>query len=192
MPRELERIFGDVQWAKANSFSARELVPMLQRLVKAAPEGSHERRYGRRELAPLIVAKDPWLAARLARDVLQDGPDDRAWGVLGLAHTMLGHYRSAARAYRTALELAPGTPEYEHNLGHLLDVAFNRPLSAVPHLRRARAALPDEPEIGSSLAHALLRVGRVQEAERLLLSVFDGNETRMRATVTAWLAGTQR
>jgi len=194
MPLELERLIGDVNWAKANRFSARELVPMLRRLVAAAPEGSPERRFARRELAELIVTSDPWLSARLAMDVLRSGEDDRAWGVLGLAHTLLGHHRSAIRAYRRALEIAPNTASYEHNLGHLLDVALRRPLSALPHLRRAMEAMPDEPEIQSSLAHALLALGRTAQAEKLLLCVFEGDARRVRSTLAAWLAeaGKQR
>lgn len=189
MAVELERLIGDLNWAKALCLPPRELVPMLRRVVAVAPAGSEERRTARRELAALLVESDPWLAARLAGDVLREAADDRAWGVLGLAHTLLGHYRSAVRAYRAALELSPGTPEYEHNLGHLLDVAFERPLSALPHLRRAHAALPEEPEIASSLAHALARLGRVVEARKYLHGVFGGDEQRIRATLAAWIGG---
>lgn len=182
----LERLIVDLNWARAHSLPPRELVPLLRQVVAAAPEGSTERRTARRELAELIVATDPWLSARLAMDVLREEADERAYGVLGLAHTLLGNYRLAARAYRRALELAPGAPEYEHNLGHLLDVALGRPLSALPHLRRAEAALPDEPEIQSSLAHALLRVGRRTEAASRLTRVFDGDQQRVHATLSSW------
>jgi tetratricopeptide (TPR) repeat protein len=185
----LERLIGDLNWARAHSLPPRELVPLLRRVVAVAPEGSQERRTARRELAELIVQKDPWLSARLAGDVLREEADERAFGVLGLAHTLLGNYRSAVRAYRRALELAPGAPEYEHNLGHLLDVALGRPLSALPHLRRAEAGLPGEPEIQSSLAHALLRVGRTKEATKLLERVFDGDEQRVHATLASWSNG---
>jgi hypothetical protein len=84
------------------------------------------------------------------------------------------------------VELAPGSPEHEHNLGHLLDVAFRRPLSALPHLRRAHRALPDEPEITSSLCHALVKLGRLAEAERLLTPALGGDSTRARSLITAW------
>lgn len=184
---ELERMVGDVKWAKAHSFPPRELAAMLRRLVAAAPEGSEERRFARVELASMLLESDPWLAARMASDALRCREDERTWSVLGIAHTLLGHYRSALRAHRRALELNPGSPEHEHNLGHLLDVAFNRPLSAVPHLRRALHAAPDEPEIASSLAHALCRVGRRREAERLLHDVFAGDRARTQATLASWL-----
>lgn len=189
MAVELERLIGDLNWARANSLPAREIVPLLRRVVQVAPAGSSERRTARRELAELIVVRDPWLSARLAIDVLREEPDERAYGVLGLAHTLLGNYRSAIRAYRRALELAPGAPEYEHNLGHLLDVALDRPLSAVPHLRRAQAGLPGESEIQSSLAHALLRIGRTSEATSWLNRVFDGDQQRVSATLASWSGG---
>lgn len=186
MPAELERLIVDLNWARAHCLPARELVPLLRRLVQAAPPGSAERRAARRELAELTVVGDPWRSARLVMDVLREEADARALGVLGLAHTLLGNYRSAIRAYRRALELAPGVPEYEHNLGHLLDVALDRPLSALPHLRRAEAGLPGEPEVQSSLAHALLRVGRSNEASSLLSRVFKGDPERVRATLASW------
>lgn len=186
MPLELERLVGDVEWAKRQRLPARDLVPMLRRLVAAAPEGSPERQRARRDLAEQVVSTNPWLAARLARDVLRGGEDERAYGVLGLAHTLLGNYRAAARAYRKALAIAPGAPEYEHNLGHLLDVAFDRPLSALPHLRRALAALPAEAEIESSLAHALARLGRIAEATEHLRSAMNGDDERVAATLAAW------
>ena len=189
MPVELERLVGDVKWAKANHFPARELTAMLRRLVAAAPEGSEERRFARLELATMMMESDPWLAARLATDALRVRADDRAWGTLGIAHTVLGNFRSALRAQRRAVELAPGAPEHEHNLGHLLDIAFRRPLSALPHLRRAYRALPDEPEIVSSLCHALVKLGHLAEAERLLTAALGGDTVRSRSLISAWLSG---
>jgi tetratricopeptide (TPR) repeat protein len=186
MRLELERLVGDVEWAKAQRLPARDLVPMLKRLVAVAPEGSPERTRARRDLAEQVLPTNPWQAARLARDVLRSSEDHRAYGVLGLAHTLLGNFKAAARAYRKALALAPGTPEYDHNLGHLLDVAFNRPHAAIPHLRRALAAVPAEAEFESSLAHALVRVGRLEEGEALLRSALDGDLDRTREILRSW------
>jgi tetratricopeptide (TPR) repeat protein len=186
MRLELERLVGDVEWAKAQRLPARDLVPMLRRLVAAAPEGSPERTRARRDLAEQVLPTNPWQAARLARDVLRSSEDHHAYGVLGLAHTLLGNFKAAARAYRKALALAPGTPEYDHNLGHLLDVAFNRPLAAIPHLRRALAAIPAEAEFESSLAHALVRAGRREEGEALLRSALNGDLERTSEILRAW------
>jgi Flp pilus assembly protein TadD len=90
------------------------------------------------------------------------------------------------------LALAPGTPEYDHNLGHLLDVAFNRPQAAIPHLQRALAAVPAEAEFESSLAHALVRVGRLEEGEALLRSALDGDLERTREILRTWSAPAPR
>ena len=83
--------------------------------------------------------------------------DDGAWAVLGLAQSLLGNYRYAARAYERALALAPNNPWYAHNLGHLYDVALDRPQDALPLLAQATAAQPGEADIAASYAHALAR-----------------------------------
>jgi len=192
MRLELERLVGDVEWAKAQNLPARDLVPMLRRLVAVAPEGSPERTRAVRDLAEQVLPTNPWQAARLARDVLKSSEDHRAFGVLGLAHTLLGNFKAAARAYRKALALAPGTPEYGHNLGHLLDVAFDRPHAAIPHLRRALSAVPAEAEFESSLAHALVRAGRLEEGEALLRSALNGDLERTRELLQSWTASKAR
>jgi tetratricopeptide (TPR) repeat protein len=164
----------DVEWAMSKQFAARDLVPMLENLVRAAPAASEAAYFAKLRLSELIVGDAPFRAARLARDVLTSGESDRAWGVLGLAHSLLGHYRSAARAYRCALALAPDCAVYEHNLGHVLDVALNRPRDAIAHLERALRGMPEEREIASSLAHALLRSGQPEKARELLLRAVGG------------------
>jgi Flp pilus assembly protein TadD len=174
--RELDQLITDVEWAMAQRFAARDLVPMLENLLKAAPAGSEAAHFAKLQLAELTVMNTPWRAARLARDVLAGGERDRAWAVLALALTLLGHYRGAARAYRKALALSPDCAVYEHNLGHLLDLGLNRPKDAVRYLARAHRGLPDEPEIASSYAHALLRLGQPAEARRLLAKAISDPE----------------
>jgi Tfp pilus assembly protein PilF len=166
---DLERMLTDVEWAISKQFAARDLVPMLENLVRAAPPASDAAYFAKLRLSELIVGDAPFRAARLARDVLLSGESDRAWAVLGLAHSLLGHYRLAARSYRRALALHPDCAVYEHNLGHVLDVALNRPHDALVHLERAHRGLPEEREISSSYAHALLRSGQAEKARELLL-----------------------
>jgi tetratricopeptide (TPR) repeat protein len=174
---DLERMLTDVEWAMSKQFAPRDLVPMLENLVRAAPTASEAAYFAKLRLSELIVGDAPFRAARLARDVLVRGESDRAWAVLGLAHTLLGNYRVAARSYRRALALAPDCGVYEHNLGHVLDVALNRPHDALAHLERAHRDLPEESEISSSYAHALLRSGQLDKARRLLaLAVRDPEE----------------
>jgi len=171
---DVERMLTDVEWAISKQFAARDLVPMLEKLVRAAPPASEAAYFSKLRLAELIVGDAPFRAARLARDVLERGESDRAWAVLGLAHSLLGHFQSAARAYRRALVLAPDCAVYEHNLGHVLDVALNRPRDALVHLERAHRDMPEEREIASSYAHALLRSGQAEKARELLLRAVKG------------------
>jgi tetratricopeptide (TPR) repeat protein len=182
---DLERMLTDVEWAMSKQFAARDLVPMLENLVRAAPAASEAAYFAKLRLSELIVGDAPFRAARLARDVLVSGDSDRAWAVLGLAHTLLGNYRVAARSYRRALALAPECAIYEHNLGHVLDVALNRPHDALSHLARAHRDLPEESEIASSYAHALLRSGQLEKAHELLLKAVKSPD-EAREILKAW------
>jgi tetratricopeptide (TPR) repeat protein len=175
----------DVEWAMSKQFAARDLLPMLENLLRAAPPASDAAHFAKLRLSELIVGDAPFRAARLARDVLSRGDSERAWAVLGLAHTLLGNYRVAARSYRKELALAPDCAVYEHNLGHVLDVALNRPKDALAHLARANRDLPEEGEIASSYAHALLRSGQLERARELLLLAVKGPE-QAEAILRAW------
>lgn len=159
---------------------------MLERLARSAPRGGVHYIYAKRLLAEALVRKHPFRAARLAREVLDFQDDDRAHAVLGLSHMLLGNFRLAERSYRAALNLAPHSPWYAHNLGHLLDVALNRPVEAVRLLTQARKALPLEPEIASSLAHALLRAGDTKRAREELLAAVAADEARASEILARW------
>jgi len=166
---------------------------MVERLMQQAAPHSPHANYAKRQLAELIVRKEPFRAARLAREVLVDSPDDdRALAALGLASLLMGHYRMAERAYRSALALVPHCPWYAHNLGHLLDVALGRPHEALGLLRMARQALPHEPEIAGSYAHALYAARRPDEAWEHLLDSVEENQARAQEIRDAWFtdAGT--
>jgi len=185
---EVRRLRRSVEWAMRQALAPAEIIAMLRRLVASAPHDSEDFGFAHRHLAELTVETQPWTAALSARHALSFRPeDDGAWAVLGLSFTLLGHYRAAVGAYRQAVALAPANPWYAHNLGHLLDVALNRPVEAVRLLERAHRKEPREPEIGASCAHALGRVGRIDEA-RALLSKFlkDGGSSDHKALMR-WL-----
>jgi predicted Zn-dependent protease len=184
---QVEQLYTDVEWAMSQGLSPRDLIPMLQRLALAADPASEYSLYARRNLAELIVQRSPFRAARLARSVLCSREDDRAYAVLGLAHLLMGNYRSAEKAYRSALAILPHCPWYAHNLGHLLDVGLNRPQDALSFLKLARRGLPQEVEIKASLAHALLRSGARAEAERELLSYLE-DPSEAQAQIERWTA----
>jgi tetratricopeptide (TPR) repeat protein len=146
-----------------------DLLPGLHRLARSAAPDSEEGLFAHRQLAELLVERSPWRASVYARRVLAHrSGDDRAWAVLALAQTLLGHYRFAVHAYQQALSCAPRNPWYAHNLGHLLDVALDRPAEAVPWLKAAHGSAPRNTDVAASFAHALARTGRVDQARRVV------------------------
>jgi tetratricopeptide (TPR) repeat protein len=150
---------------EASSKSAHGL---LTQLVSAAEEGSDASIFAHRHLAELHLEDNPWRAALHLRRVLGYCPDDDVLhALLGLCHALLGNYRVAVRSYREASSLAPQTPWYHHNLGHLMDVALDDPSGAEPHLRRAFELEPEHDEIIGSLAHCVARLGDLEQAQRL-------------------------
>jgi tetratricopeptide (TPR) repeat protein len=186
--RSLECLLGDVAFALKQGMGPGELVPMLERLLEIAPVGSEARRFGRLQLAELMIHDQPFRAASLARPVALECVSDRAWGIVGLAMTVLGHYRAAVRAYRRALLVAPSHVEYLHNLGHVLDVGLDRFHEACPYLEQAHRGEPKVKEIASSLAHAVARSGHLSRAVELLSGCVGMTETMAFATIEIWLS----
>lgn len=183
--RAVEELLSDVSWAIAQKLPKRDLLAMLARLVASAEPGSPEERFAKLELARLALDKQPFRAARLAQEVLRHGPDEAALGLLGIAHMRLGHFRAARHAFERALRIVPDDPAVLHNLGHLLDVAFDQPEEALPHLALA-SRLADEPSIASSHAHALARTGQKARAEQILVRNARLSPGLAHATVEAW------
>jgi tetratricopeptide (TPR) repeat protein len=188
--QEVERLLSDVEWALAQGLAPKELVAMLQKLALRAPAASRPGLFARRQLAELSLPERPWRSARYAREALRVEEDARTWSVLGLAHTLLKNFRCARRAYFRALALDPHCPSTAHNLGHLLDVAFQNPTAALTYLRSARAALADETEVASSYAHALLRSGQPVEARRVLIEAL--GRARAEEVLERWLGRTRQ
>jgi Flp pilus assembly protein TadD len=159
---------------------------MLERLIEHAAVGSDCRVAAERQLAELIVETAPWRAAVLTRDVLKHKDDDRAWALYGLAHTLLGNHRSARSAYMRALARSPGCASYAHNLGHLIDVAFEQPREALRWLKQAHGAAPAEEEIAASYAHALVRSEQVPQALAVLERVLK-SRAQSEKLIARWL-----
>lgn len=145
-----------------------EVHGFLERIVELAEPGDADALFAHRHLAELLVEQHPWKAALHLRQVLRtEQGDDVIHALMGLCQALLGNYKSAVLSYRRALEHAPHTPWYHHNLGHLLDVALEQPEAALRHLRAAHRMEPDHDEIGASLAHCLARGGVMDEAKKL-------------------------
>lgn len=192
MPRsgqeDLDRLRRDVDRGLRAKADPEELLPLLARLARASQPGSDTWLFAHRYLAELGVEREPWRAALFARRVLERCPDDDgAWAVLGLAQSLLGNYRYAARAYERALAIAPGNPWYAHNLGHLYDVALNRPDDALPLLSQATEAQTGEADIAASYAHALARCGKLAMAKRVLKRAIRHGATSDQMALWRWL-----
>ena len=180
-------MYTDIEWALSQGFPVGQVVPMVERLMRQALPGSLHQTYAKRQLCELISRSEPFRAARLAHEILHEYPDDdRALAALGLACLMLGHYKKAEKCYRDALSIVPHCPWYAHNLGHLLDVVMNRPQESLRWLALARQALPHEPEIASSYAHALLRCGQLERARTELLEALGGNHKQVDEQISSW------
>jgi tetratricopeptide (TPR) repeat protein len=185
---DLERLRREVDRGLREQSDPEELLPLLARLARAAPPESEIWIFAHRHLAELGVEHDPWRAALFARRVIGLRPDDDgAWAVLGLAQSLLGHYRYASHAYEQALLLSPENPWYAHNLGHLYDVALDRPKEALPLLERATSAQPGESEIAASYAHALARAGKVALAKKVLKRAIRHGATADQMALWRWI-----
>lgn len=186
--QEVRRLRRSADWALREPLDPCEVVPILRRLLRVAPADSEDALFAHRHLAEMTVESSPWIAALSARKLVARHPDDdQGWALYGLAMTLLAHYHAAVAAYRRALALCPNNPWYAHNLGHLLDVALDRPNEGLSLLSRAHRRIPEETEIASSYAHALGRVGKLEEARDLLRrSIRDGGNKDQRALL-AWL-----
>src|SRR3954464_9815431 len=187
-PGEVDRLRREVERALRDQRDGEDVLPLLARLARAANPDSDAWIYAHRHLAEIGVEHDPWRAALFARRVLGLRPDDDgAWAVLGLAQSLLGNYRYAARSYERALSLAPQNPWYAHNLGHLYDVALDRPVDALPLLLRATEAQTGEADIAASYAHALARCGKVAAAKRVLKRAIRHGATADQMALSRWL-----
>ncbi len=187
-PSDVDRMQHEVDRALRKRLDPEEVLPLLARLARAAVPESEAWIYAHRHLAELGVEHDPWRAALFARRVLALRPDDDgAWAVLGLAQSLLGNYRYAARAYEHALYLSPSNPWYAHNLGHLYDVALDRLADALPLLSRATLAETDEADIAASYAHALARCGKLAAARRVLKRAIRRGATADQMALWRWI-----
>ncbi len=187
--RTVEVLLDDVRWALDSALSPRELVAMLGRLLREATPGSEAALFAQRHLGRLLLREQPFRAARLIREALAALPhDDELWGLLGIALTVLGQYKSAAHAHRRALSLAPSSATHLHNLGHLLDVGLNRPEQGLRYLAAAHRLMEDEEEIASSYAHALAGAGQSAKAREVLMKALDWSAPRAEGQLSTWLA----
>ena len=165
----MEHLRRRAEQAIAADQGRRVIIPLLERLIALAPDGTPANLFAHRHLAEYRVEEHPWRALLSLRKVVIASPDDDVvHALMGLAQALLSNFRAAIEAYKRALAISPRNPWYHHNLGHLLDVALDRPEQALKHLELAhKATAPNDFEIAASLAHCLARLGRLAEARTL-------------------------
>ena len=94
-------------------------------------------------------------------------PDPRQWVVYyarGIAHERLDNWEQAEADFLKALDLSPGQPRVLNYLGYSYVEKGEKLETALDMIRRAVEARPDSGYIVDSLAWALYRMGRYQEA----------------------------
>ncbi len=187
-PLDVELLRREVDRLLVQGDDVEVILPRLAKLARDAEPRSDAWIFAHRTLATLGAPRDPWRASILARRVIAVRPDDHeAWAALGLASSLLGHYKHAASAYERAIDLAPHNPRYAHNLGHLYDAALDRPRDALPLLAFASAAEPDQPDVVASYAHALARAGKLTEARRALTKAARRGGGKDHAQLSRWI-----
>lgn len=185
---DTQRLRMEIERTLRRAFDPADVLPRLLRLARIAGPASEEGVFAHRQLAELLVERHPWRAAIYARRALEHREDDdRGWAILAFCQTLLGNFRCAVTAYKKAIACAPGNPWYAHNLGHLMDVALGQPERAVPYLRTAHRAKPENSEMIASYAHALARSSKIEEARRVLELGLGRYPSRELSALLRWL-----
>ena len=163
-----EQELGKLRQEAERSLDAAEphkALKLLESLAQHAGTANAHALFAHRHLGELKLESNPWAAALHLRRCLQwERGNHILHALMGLAQALLGNYRAAVSAYRDAVRLSPRNPWYHHNLGHLLDVALERPEDALPHLEEAHRLEASQHEVLASLAHCLAKLGRLQDA----------------------------
>ncbi len=110
---------------------------------------------------------DAAIAAYNAAIDLFDDPDPRQWVVYyarGIAHERVDNWKQAEADFLKALDLSPGEPRVLNYLGYSYVEKGVKLDTALDMIRRAVEARPDSGYIVDSLAWALYRLGRYEEA----------------------------
>lgn len=151
----VHKLFAELCDAHGESLGTERGIARLQVLRQYAREGSDAWLFASLNLAEALVHQAPWRASLLLRQITRhDSENVRAWRLLGVAQSLLGHHRFAVASYERAQRLAV-CPYTAHNLGHLRDLLDDGP-GALSALRYAFEHAPMR-EVALSYAHALVR-----------------------------------
>jgi Flp pilus assembly protein TadD len=103
----------------------------------------------------------------LERSLALDGSRYDAWLLLGMTRDLVGDSAGAARAYRGAIERAPGRPEAHRELGMTL-LAAGKVDEAVAVLGKAHSLAPRDADVLGDYGYALLVARRCEQAAEVL------------------------
>jgi tetratricopeptide (TPR) repeat protein len=110
--------------------------------------------------------------AAFEKAVAADEKDYTAHFHLALARSLAGNTAIAIAGYEKTLELKPGLPEAELNLGLLL-AQSPEPAKAEPHLRAAIGHKPNSAAAHAALGRVLMATGRLADAEGSFLRAIE-------------------
>ena len=190
---ECQRLRRDVELALSGPDPLRVL-PLLHRLAARAESGSDECVFAHRQLAEVLLERDPWRAALHARRVTRMRPDDdRAWAALGLSQSLLGNHQYAIHALARALDCArrrtrgTRTTSGTRSTSRSTSRARRSSTFAAPTRRSGKNA-----DVATSLAHALARSGKTRTAKALLARALKQSPSPERRALMRWIdAGAQ-
>ena len=122
----------------------------------------------------LVLVSEPRLlqAAETAQKAVVSAPDDaETWGNLGNVYLVHDWASEAARCYQRAASINPAEFRWFYYLG--LSTYKTDARTAVDAFRKAIVLDPDYPPVHVNHAHALRRLGRLEEARQHLLHVIE-------------------
>jgi len=109
---------------------------------------------------------------RLKKAVENDPRHGNAWVGIGVAYARLKRINDAMDALNKAIQLDPANGYAQRNIGGLLSMQEDHK-SALPHLREAFHQLPNDPQANYGLAKCLERLGELQEADTLYVTLIE-------------------
>jgi tetratricopeptide (TPR) repeat protein len=183
------RLWCLASWAASSIRRTQFAIHAAERAIHEAPDYE----WGHRVLGLALGRSGRRHEARdaLGEAVACDPQSSRAWGLLGEIEYGLGNLRAAKDAARETVRVAPERSGSWNLLGLALEDDWNESVAAWEH---ALGLEPENPESLHGLAHAFIKLERMEEARALLqraLRLKPGalNFLFKNALVTGWLDG---
>jgi protein O-GlcNAc transferase len=147
-----------------------EAVPFFKKKIESDPENANA--YMNLALCHLQLKEYEEAAEPLKKVVELDPENAKAHDFLARVYYQLKQYQEAADEYLAELKLDSGNCELEANAGSCFLFA-KRPVSAIPHLRKAVSCFPSNVNYIMMLAQALETDKNIDEAYQYYLKVLE-------------------